>query len=390
MILLPPVAILTWFLAILAGFGCLYQLLASFAVLRWTARTRYSPASRPSVTLLKPLCGDETGLYDNLAGFCHLAYPTVQIVCGVRDTNDPAIGIVRKLQAYYPDADIELVIEPAVYGTNFKVSNLINMMKAAKYDVLVLSDSDMSVEPDYLDHIVGTLERPNTGLATCLYTGAPVPGLWSELGAAGLNFGFLPSAMVSKLLGGKVGCYGATIAVSRRTLGEVGGFAALKDQLADDYELGALVRRSGRDVRVASNLLRTTVDEPSFPALIRHELRWARTVRNTAPWGYAGSVITHPVPLALAALALGLTGGLAWPMLATVTALAVSCRLVLVASVLRALGAPGLRWWLYLPRDILSLVILVLAYCGRSVSWRRSAFRLDSAGALVAEGETRA
>jgi ceramide glucosyltransferase len=169
----------------------------------------------------------------------------------------------------------------------------------------------------------------------------------------------------------------------------VGGFQALKDHLADDYALGALVRERGLRVAVAPNLLRTAVNEPSFADLVRHELRWARTIRNTAPFGFAGTVITHPIPLALLACALGLTGGLAWPMLAGVLASAVACRLALVTSVMRALGAPRLRWWLLLPRDILSLVILLLAYCGRSVSWRQSAFHLDSAGTLVAEGETR-
>jgi len=373
----------------MAGLGSFYQLLATFAVLRWASGRRWKPATRPPVTLLKPLCGHETKLYENLATFFRLTYPTVQIVFGVRDSTDPAIDAVRKLRAAYPDADVELVIDSAIYGTNLKVSNLINMMAAAKHDVLVLSDSDMSVEPDYLDHVLATLERPGTGLATCLYMGDPLPGIWSELGAASLNFWFLPSALVSKLLGGQVGCYGATIALRRSTLAEVGGFAAVKDQLADDYELGALVRQSGRRVRVTRNLLKTTVDEPSFSALFRHELRWARTIRATAPWGYAGSVITHPVPLALMTLALGLTAGVHWTMLAAVTATAVACRLGLIASVLTALKTPRLPWWLYLPRDILSLVVLVLAYCGRSVSWRRRAFKLDSAGALVAEGETR-
>jgi len=380
---------LSEFLLLLTAFGCLYQLLAAYAVGRWPARARPSPAARRPVTLLKPLCGDEARLYENLLSFCRLDYPAVQLVCGVREPDDPAIAVVRRLQSDRPEADIALVVEPAIYGTNYKVSNLINMMAAAKHEILALSDSDMHVEPDYLDRVIGALDQPGTGLATCLYLGDPVPGPWSALGAAGINFGFLPSAMVSKLLGGKVGCYGATIALSRATLEAVGGFRVLKDQLADDYALGALVRRHGQQIAVAPNLIRTTVEEPTFKALFRHELRWARTIRNTAPWGFAGSVVTHPVPLALVALGLGLTAGLPWPMLAGALALAGACRLALVSSVLRRLGAPGLPWWLLVPRDILSLMILVLAYCGRSVSWRKGAFRLANAGELVVEGETR-
>jgi ceramide glucosyltransferase len=390
MVILPsPAMSIAWALIVLASFGCAYQLLAAYAVRRWAARPRPSPVERPPVTLLKPLCGDEITLRDDLRSFFRLSYPKVQMVCGVRDATDPAIGVVRQLQATLPAADIALVVDPKIYGTNYKVSNLINMMTAAKHDILALSDSDMRMEPDDLDLVIGTLEQPGTGLATCLYLGEPQPGIWSELGAAGVNLGFVPSAMVSKLLGGKVGCYGATIALRRETLESVGGFQALKDQLADDYALGALVRERGLRVAVAPNLLRTAVNERSFTDLVRHELRWARTIRNTAPFGFAGTVITHPIPLALLACALGLTAGLAWPMLAGVLASAVACRLALVTRVLRALGAPRLRWWLLLPRDLLSLVILLLAYCGRSVSWRQSAFHLDSAGTLVAEGETR-
>lgn len=388
-ILSSPAASLAWLLIVLTAFGCAYQLLAAYAVRRWAARPRPVAADRRPVTLLKPLCGDEIRLHDDLRSFFGLSYPEVQMVCGVRDAHDPAIGVVRQLQATLPEEDIALVVDPRIYGANYKVSNLINMMKVAKHDILALSDSDMRVEPNDLDLVVGTLEQPGTGLATCLYLGEPQQGVWSELGAAGINLGFLPSAMVSKLLGGKVGCYGATIALRRDTLESIGGFPALKDQLADDYALGALVRRRGLRVAVAPNLLRTTVNEPRFSDLFRHELRWARTIRNTAPIGFAGTIVTHPVPLALAACALGLTAGLAWPMLAGALASAVACRLALVTSVLRALGAPRLRWWLLLPRDILSLVILVFAYCGRSVSWRQSAFHLDSAGALVAEGDTR-
>jgi ceramide glucosyltransferase len=376
---------LSWLFIASAVLGSLYQLLAVYAVRRFAAQPIPRPDAKPPVTLLKPLCGDEAGLYQNLRSFCELDYPNLQIVCGVRQPDDPAIGIVRRLQADMPHVDLTLVSNPALHGTNYKVSNLINMMTAAKHDVLVMSDSDMLVDADYLDAVVGTLQRPNAGLATCLYTGRPTPGPWSAIGAAGINFWFLPSATVSKLLGGKNGCYGATIAIRRQTLQRVGGFAALKDQLADDYALGALVERGGEAVIVAPYFPATVVDEPDFGALFRHELRWARTIRNTAPSGYAGSAITHPVPLALLGAILGLVAGLPWQMLLAVAILAVSCRFALIAGVSEVLAAPKPRGWLLLPRDVLSLVILVLAFCGRSVSWRNSAFRVDSVGALSEE-----
>jgi ceramide glucosyltransferase len=377
--------IFSYLILTLTVLGSCYQLLAAYAVQRFCAQRTRTPRERPAVTLLKPLCGDEAGLYQNLRSFCELDYPNLQIVCGVRDPNDPAIPVVRALQRDLPHVDLKLVSNPSVYGTNYKVSNLINIMAAAKHDVLVLSDSDMRVGPTYLDAVIDTLLQPGVGLATCLYVGRPVGAIWSAIGAAGINFWFLPSALVSKLLGGKTGCYGATIALTRSTLDRVGGFRALKDQLADDYALGARVEQNGEDVVVVPYFPSTIVDEPDFGALFRHELRWARTIRNTAPAGYAGSIITYPVPLALVGAALGLIAGLPWQMLMTILTLAVLCRAMLVLRVSHALAAPKPRWWLFLPRDVLSLVILVLAFCGRSVSWRNSAFRVDSVGALSKE-----
>jgi ceramide glucosyltransferase len=382
---MSALAIAAWGLTGAAFLGAAYQLLAGFALHRLARQTAPAPTSQPPVTILKPLCGDEPELYDNLRSFCSLPYAGLQIVFGVRDPDDPAIAVVRRLQADLPHIDIALVNDPRIYGANYKVSNLINMMHAAKHDILVLSDSDMRVDPSYLGTILGTLERPGVGLATCLYVADPLPGRWSQMGAAGVNYWFLPSAAVSKLLGGKVGCYGASIALRRATLDKVGGFMALKDQLADDYALGALVRGSGEQVVVAPYFPRTIVEEPSFEALSNHELRWARTIRNTEPAGYAGSAITHPVPLALLGGAFGLVAELPWPMLLLALVTAGLCRLALVAGVTRTIAARWPVWWLVPARDILSLAVLVLAYCGRSVSWRDSDFRVDSAGALSTE-----
>src|SRR5262249_37478718 len=157
---------------------------------------------------------------------------------------------------------------------------------------------------------------PGVGLATCLYFGRPMDDVWSRLGAMGINFGFLPSAAVSKLLGGEIGCYGATIALARRMLDAVGGFAAVKDQLADDYALGELVRGTGQRVAVVPHIIDTIVDEHDFGTLFRHELRWARTIRNTAPVGFAASAIIYPLAVWLLAAAVGLTVGLGWQILA--------------------------------------------------------------------------
>lgn len=378
---------LAWICVGIALIGSAYQLLAAAAV-RWlSAHRRQAPIALQPVTILKPLCGDEPRLYENLKTFCIQDYPLFQLVFGVRNFADPAVHAVNRLKAEFPALDIRLVVNDALHGTNNKVSNLINMMADATHEILVLADSDMIVRPDYLRVVVGTLQTPGTGLATCLYTGDPMPDCFSAIGAAGINFWFLPSAAVSKLLGGKIGCYGATIAIRRETLDTIGGFAALKDQLADDYALGALVRASGLNVIVAPYFPATLVDERNRQTLLAHELRWARTIRNTEPVGYAGSAVTHPIPFALLAAALGSVAGLPWPVVLGTLAIAAACRVFLVGHVSRAFQVAFPAWWVLLIRDVLSLLILVTAYLGRSVSWRNSAFRVDRVGALFPESD---
>ena len=207
-------------------------------------------ANCPAVTILKPLHGLEPNLYANLAGFCAQDYPSpVQIVFGVDDPADPAIAVVRKLIADFPDRDLTLVINARRHGENRKVSNLINMARQALHEVLVVSDSDIVVAPDYLDHIVAALAQPGVGLVTCLYRGAAAAGIWSRLSAAAIDYHFLPNVLVGLKLGLAAPCFGSTIALRRKTLAEIGGFEAVADQLADDYALGALVRRAGQSRR---------------------------------------------------------------------------------------------------------------------------------------------
>ena len=205
--------------------GCVYALAAGLLA-RGFVRSELAPAkSFPSVTILKPLHGVEPGLFANLAGFCVQDYPgPVQIVFGVEDHTDPAIDVVHRLIAEFPDCDIELVVNSFSHGTNRKVSNLINLAAKARHDVLVLSDSDIIVDPDYLKNIVGALDAPGVGLVTCLYRGAAAPGLWARLAAAAIDHHFLPSVLVGLKLGLAKPCFGSTIALRKTTLAMIGGF----------------------------------------------------------------------------------------------------------------------------------------------------------------------
>jgi ceramide glucosyltransferase len=335
------------------------------AVRRFVER-RVPEGARPPVTVLKPLHGDEPLLEEALASFCRQDYPVFQLVFGVQDSADPAIAVVEKLRARFPDVDMELVIDPTPHGSNRKVANLINMFPSARHGVLVISDSDMHAAPDYLASVVDALSVPGTGLVTTLYSGLPVQrGLAGALGAAYIGQSFAAGAVMARFLG-RQDCMGATMALTRETLMRVGGFPALSPYVADDAVLGMKIRELGQTVSLAATVPATTVAERSVASLFRHELRWARTIRAVAPLGFAVSVIQFPVFWAM--LTLALTGGADWAWAMWLAAVAM--RAVTGRGVERDIGAVRTALWLPALRDVLSMVVLLAAYMGDEVAWR--------------------
>jgi ceramide glucosyltransferase len=348
------------------------------------ARRRPPPPRSPgSVSVLKPLHGIEPGLHENLRSFVDQDYPAVQIVFGVRSATDAAIPVARAVMAERPDADIVLVVDPAGRGSNLKVANLENMLPSARHDILVVADADMRVERRYLATVTAPLSDPAVGLVTCLYKGRSAGGLWSQLGAMQINYGFLPSALTGAALRVGDGCFGATIALRRETLARIGGFAPLRDELADDHRIGAAVRACGGKVVLSPYLVENVAAEPSFGALWRHELRWARTVRAMVPIGFAGSIVTHAVPVAaLLAIFNGLD-----PTACGLFLVTLGLRWGVAAALARILGLPTRRLWALPLRDVLSFSVFVGSFCGRSVSWRDQSFRVDATGRISADGD---
>jgi ceramide glucosyltransferase len=370
-----------WLLCAASVAGSIYLLCAGFVTRRFAARAPQRAAESPAVSILKPLCGEDARLYDNLDALCRQNYPAWQVVFGVQDPRDAAIPVVRRLIAAHPQADLVLVVEPARRDGNLKVANLQNMLPAARHEVIVIADSDMHVRPDYLAQVTAPLADPATGLVTCLYRGVSTGGLWSQLACLNINHGFLPQALVAQALGERNGCFGATIALRRDTLDAAGGFAAIADALADDHALGAAVRRLGRKIVLSPFIVDDVVAEPSLAALFRHELRWSRTIRAVAPAGFAGSVLTQPMALALLALALGV---LPQPALAAL-ALALASRSVMVRLIDRALRLPATPLWLMPARDLLSFVVFIATFLSRTVAWRDRTFRIGPDGQLIPE-----
>jgi ceramide glucosyltransferase len=369
----------------MAAAGCIYALGAAFAV-RWFARRPRPLAPRcPSVTILKPLRGAETGLYESLASFCVQDYPApVQIVFGTGSADDPCVPVVRKLIGDFPGCDLALIIDERIHGTNGKVSTLVNLERHIRNELIVVSDSDILVQPDYLRGIAGSFEHRDVGLVTCLYRGNAQAGVWSRLSALAIDYHFLPSVLVGLGLRMAHPCLGSTIALGRTTLRRIGGFQAFARQLADDYALGAAVRDAGMDVAIAAPVVAHSCTERSARELFGHELRWARTIRAIDPKGFAGSVVTHPLPFALLFAALSGFDPFAW----IVVDAAIACRLLLMLAVDRSFpGQPRGRWLLPL-RDLLSFAIFLASFFVGKVSWRGRRYRVLADGTLSPVNET--
>jgi ceramide glucosyltransferase len=383
---LTVVDLLAWVLVVASVAGCVFLGLSAWAVRRLVAeRPRLDPRE-PPITVLKPLCGVDHGLDANLRSFCRQNYRHFQIVFGVRDPSDPAVAAVRRLMAEFPAADLALVTDGRQRGRNLKVANLHNMLPQAKNDILVLADSDMRVDPDYLAAVTAPLADPDVGIVTCLYRGRPAGGLWSELACLHVNHGFLPMAALASATGAGAGCFGASIALRRETLERIGGLTAIEDDLADDYALGAAVRRTGGRIELSPHLVDNVIAEPGFAALFRHELRWARTIRLVAPWGFIGSVVTQPAVVAALAVA---TGGL--PILApAMLGFALLCRCACVVATDRALDLPPSPLHLVPVRDVLSFAVFVASFFARRVEWRDRTFRVGPGGELTLDGDSRA
>jgi ceramide glucosyltransferase len=373
-----------------AAIGCAYALIAAWAARTFPSVPALASARRyPAVTLLKPLHGMEPDLYAHLAGFCRQDYPgPAQIVFGVDDASDPAIAVVRRLIADFPDCEIALTVNARRHGANHKVSNLINMLGQACHDVLIVSDSDIVVDRDYLKNVTAALQRPGVGLVTCLYRGAAASGgarsFWARFAAAAIDYQFLPNVLVGLKFGLATPCFGSTMALRRETLKRVGGFEAVVDQLADDYALGVLVRDAGLSVAIPAATVTHACAERSARDVFSHELRWARTIRSLDPLGYAGLAVTHALPFAL----LGIVFGGITPA-STIAVLALACRLCLQFELDRVFRPRDDVFWIGPLRDIVSFGVFVASFFGRGVKWRGRRYGVRADNTLAYYGEAK-
>lgn len=369
-------------LLLAACVGTAYTVLAGFLTGRFLRRATLDASSCPPVTLLKPLYGAGPGLESDLATFCQQDYPApVQLVFGIQNSSDPARTVAENVRRRFPNRDIEIVVDRRVYGSNRKIANAINMLRVAKHDVLILADSDIAVAPDYLRIIAASLESSGAGLVTCLYRGHHSGTLWARLSALGISARFLPDAILGFRFGLATPCFGSTLAFRRSMLDAIGGFGAFADMLADDYEIGRSVRATGCRVEIPPMVVAHRCTERSLRELIRHEIRWARTIRAIDPVGFGGSVLTHPVPLALAGICLS---GLSVSALAVLGGALIARGWLLIRADPILASDPAAI--LLLPvRDLLSFFIFLGAFLGRSVIWHGQ--RFDTRTRAIPTGE---
>jgi ceramide glucosyltransferase len=333
----------------------------------------------PAISILKPLKGVDPGIWESFCSHCEQQYPQFQIIFGVSDPGDPAIELVRRLQAKYPNLPIELIMCDRVLGANIKVSNLVQMLPAARHELLLVNDSDIRVPSDYLQKVTAPLADAPVGLVTCLYrasTTVASPTLGSRLEALGISTDFVPGVLSARFL--EKGLHfglGSTLAFRRRDLVAIGGFEALLDYLADDYELGRRIAATGKKVELSAATVTTFLPAYTLRQFFRHQLRWSRTIRDARRWGYVGLLFTFGLPWALVTLLVARGAAWAWVLFGVTLAARVAIGLVAAEVVLH--DRQALRNILLLPlRDLIAPVVWAASFAGNRIHWRGDVFDL--------------
>ncbi len=343
---------------------------------------RPTPTSLHPVSILKPLKSTDPEMYESFRSHCLQDYPEYEIIFGVSDADDPAIAFVERLQAEFPQVPIRLVLCLKSLGANTKVSNLAQMVTEAKYEHIVVNDSDIRVEADYVRSVAAPLLDPRVGLVTCLYRGVASASQGSRLESLFISTDFSAGVLVARLLeGGLHFGLGSTLAFRRSDLAATGGFEVLADYLADDYEIGRRIAGLGLGVELSGTVVETFLPRYHLKQFLDHQLRWARTIRDSRPGGYAGLVATFGLPWALLALVCARGAGWAWVLLGAVIVMRYAVALVVGRKVLQ--DRQVTKWLALVPvRDFVAALVWLIGFWGHAVTWRGDSFRLKD-GKLV-------
>jgi len=358
-----------------AGFGIGYYLFSILSAWRFLRQAHAATEACPPVSILKPVRGADPHAYECFRSHCLLDYPDYEIIFGVHDAADPAVPLVERLQKEFPERRIELVICSSDLGTNRKVSNLIQMLPAARHNCLLVNDGDIHVPPDYLPRVTAPLADSTVGLVTSLYRAVAGCTLGSKLEALSIS-DFATSVLVAyqNRRAFHYG-FGSTLAFPRHVLERIGGFGALADYLADDYWLGKMIAQAGYRVALSDLVVETTLPDYSPREFWNHQLRWARTVRDASPRGNFGLALVFGVQWAVVALIAAGGAAWAWALFAAAYTARIAALLVTALDVAKD-SATLSRLWLLPLRDLQAVVVWIASYAGRTVVWRGDRFVL--------------
>ena len=345
---------------------------------RRKAGAELSTVALPPISLLKPLKGTDPDIYESFRSHCLQDYPDYEIIFGVSDPDDPAIASVEQLQREFPQQKIQLVVCPQILGPNVKVSNLEQMVRTAHYDYLLVNDSDIRVESDYLRRVFEPFSSEQVGMVTCLYRGIAAGTIGSRLEALGISTDFCAGVLVAQQLehGLHFGL-GSTLAFRRQDLERIGGFKALADFLADDYELGRRVAGLNKKVVLSDVVVETHLPAYDLRGFLNHQLRWFRGIRDARRNGYIGLVSTFGIMWGLLAVMSAGAAPWSWVVLGLMLLFRTGVALVMCRSVLQDEDMVEQLWLLPL-RDLIAVAVWCASFAGHTVTWRGARFELKN------------
>jgi len=360
---------------VLSGMG--FYLLCLWSASRFQ-RTRHHALSAftPPVSILKPLRGLDPQMYESFRSHCLQDYPEYEIIFGVSDADDPAVEAVHQLIREFPQCRMRLLVCPEVLGNNRKTSNLVQMLALARYDHLLINDSDILITPDYLRRVMAPFDEPKVGMVTCPYRGIAANTLGSKLESLGISTDFIAGVLAARQVEGGIHfALGSTLAMSRTALEAIGGLRPLVDYLADDFELGYRIAKAGYEVVLSNIVVETHLPAYSFRGFFEHQLRWARSTRDSRRMGYLGLLLTFGLPWAIFTVLLAPFVWWSWAVLVAAAVLRVAVALKVGVGVVHD-RAVLRRLWLLPLRDLVAFGVWFASFADNKVHWRGEVFIL--------------
>jgi ceramide glucosyltransferase len=365
--------------AALAVCGMGFYVLCLWSAGRFQREGRNSqPSATPPVTILKPLRGVDPQMYESFRSHCVQDYPEYEIIFGVSEADDPAVEAVEQLIREFPQCKIRLQVCPEVLGNNRKTSNLVQMLAFARYDHILINDSDIFVTPDYLRRVMGPFAQPEVGMVTCPYRGIAADTVGSRLESLGISTDFIAGVLAARQIEGGIHfALGSTLAMSRTALEAIGGLRPLVDYLADDFELGYRIAKAGYNVVLADIVVETHLPAYSFRGFFEHQMRWARSTRDSRRMGYIGLLLTFGLPWAILAVIFAPYNWWSWATLLAAAALRAAVAIKVGVGLVHD-RAVWKNLWLLPLRDLVAFWVWFASFADHTVHWRGEVFILEN------------